>query len=215
MTEVKINAVLLFKKGTKAELEASSSIPRAGEPIFETDTGRLKVGDGVSTYATLSYVDKVQVVSDIGPNSGDNPASAAAVYTYGQSIKDYADDRFVTQNGAISSALLRADEAEANAKAYTNKVKTDILGEGITETFDTLVEIQDWINGEGINATELTAAIAEEARLREAGDKAVTADIDTRYTAAVIEMQTEYRAIEPNLKAYVDQKIGEIENGAY
>lgn len=171
MTEVKINAVFLFKKGTKAELEASSSIPREGEPIFETDTGRLKVGDGVSTYASLSYVDKVQVVSDISPESGANPASAAAVYTYGQSIKKYAD------------------EVEANAKAYTNKVKTDILGEGITETFDTLVEIQDWINGEGVNATELTAAIAEEARLRKEGDEAVT--------------------------AYVDQKIGEIENGAY
>ena len=171
MTEVKINAVLLFKKGTKAELEASSSIPREGEPIFETDTGRLKVGDGVSAYTNLSYVDKVQVVSDIGPESGANPASAAAVYTYGQSIKKYAD------------------EVEVNAKAYTNKVKTDILGEGITETFDTLVEIQDWINGEGVNATELTAAIAEEARLRKEGDEAVT--------------------------AYVDQKIGEIENGAY
>lgn len=171
MTEVKINAVFLFKKGTKAELEASSSIPREGEPIFETDTGRLKVGDGVSTYASLPYIDKVQVVSDIGPESGANPASAAAVYTYGQSIKKYAD------------------EVEANAKAYTNKVKTDILGEGITETFDTLVEIQDWINGEGVNATELTAAIAEEARLRKEGDEAVT--------------------------AYVDQKIGEIENGAY
>ena len=171
MTEVKINTVFLFKKGTKAELEASSSIPREGEPIFETDTGRLKVGDGVSAYANLSYIDKVQVISDIGPNSGANPASAAAVYTYGQSIKKYAD------------------EVEANAKAYTNKVKTDILGEGITETFDTLVEIQDWINGEGVNATELTAAIAEEARLRKEGDEAVT--------------------------AYVDQKIGEIENGAY
>lgn len=59
MTEVKVNAVLLFKKGTKAELEASSSILRAGEPIFETDTGRLKVGDGVSTYSNLSYIDKV------------------------------------------------------------------------------------------------------------------------------------------------------------
>lgn len=171
MTEVKINTVFLFKKGTKAELEASSSIPREGEPLFETDTGRLKVGDGVSAYANLSYIDKVQVISDIGPNSGANPASAAAVYTYGQSIKKYAD------------------EVEANAKAYTNKVKTDILGEGITETFDTLVEIQDWINGEGVNATELTAAIAEEARLRKEGDEAVT--------------------------AYVDQKIGEIENGAY
>jgi hypothetical protein len=51
-----------------------------------------------------------------------------------------------------------------------------------------LVEIQDWINGDGVNATELTAAIAEEARLRKEGDEAVTADIDARYTKAVSEM---------------------------
>jgi hypothetical protein len=74
-----------------------------------------------------------------------------------------------------------------------------------------LVEIQDWINGDGVNATELTAAIAEEARLRKEGDEAVTTNMNTK----VSEMQTEYRAIEPNLKDYVDQKIGEIENGAY
>jgi hypothetical protein len=42
-----------------------------------------------------------------------------------------------------------------------------LLGEGISDTFDTLVEIQNWINGDGVNATELTAAIAAETSARE------------------------------------------------
>lgn len=215
MTEVKVNAVLLFKKGTKADLEASTSIPRDGEPIFETDTGRLKVGDGVSTYANLSYIDKVQVVSDIGPESNDNPASAAAVYAYGQSIKDYADGRFRTQNSAISDALLRADEAEANAKAYTNKVKTDILGEGITETFDTLVEIQDWINGDGVNATELTTALANEANLRSTEDTALWSKVNELIEAYPPYVAQQIATSEANIKTYIDTELGVIANGSY
>lgn len=123
---------------------------------------------------------------------------------YGQSIKDYADGKFTTQNNAISNALLRADEVEANAKAYTNKVKTDILGEGITETFDTLVEIQDWINGEGVNATELTSAIAAETKARNEEDTAI---------------RDEYKAadsvLEESLKNYFDTELGVIANGLY
>lgn len=75
-----------------------------------------------------------------------------------------------------------ADQAEADAvataKAYTDDMKDAILGEGISDTFDTLVEIQNWINGAGVNATELSEAIAAEAKLREDGDKAVQDQID-------------------------------------
>ena len=57
-----------------------------------------------------------------------------------------------------------ADGALAEAKKYTDEVKKAILGEGITETFDTLVEIEQWIKGDGVNATELSSAIAGEAQ---------------------------------------------------
>lgn len=50
-----------FKRGLKAVLESKLThsalgIPLAGEPIFETDTGKLKIGDGIKPYAELPYI---------------------------------------------------------------------------------------------------------------------------------------------------------------
>ena len=50
-----------FKRGLKAVLEmkltqSALGIPLAGEPIFETDTGKLKIGDGIKPYAELPYI---------------------------------------------------------------------------------------------------------------------------------------------------------------
>ena len=93
--------------------------------------------------------------------------------------KAYTDEREV----AITTAYQAyADQAEADAlsaaKAYADDLKDAILGEGIKDTFDTLKEIQDWIEGDGVNATELTGAIAAEAKTREDADKAINDRID-------------------------------------
>ena len=48
-----------FKRGVKAVLEvklAGDNKPSAGEPIFETDTNKLKIGDGIKDYKDLPYV---------------------------------------------------------------------------------------------------------------------------------------------------------------
>lgn len=50
-----------FKRGLKAALEskltsANNGILKAGEPAFESDTGQLKIGDGVHDYLDLPYV---------------------------------------------------------------------------------------------------------------------------------------------------------------
>ena len=89
--------------------------------------------------------------------------------------KTYTDER----EAAITTAYKAyADQAEADAKAYADDLKDAILGEGIKDTFDTLKEIQDWIEGDGVNATELTGAIAAEAKTREDADKAINDRID-------------------------------------
>ena len=104
-------------------------------------------------------------------------------------------------DGILAQAKAYADQSEADAvataKAYTDEVKAGILGEGLTETFDTLKEIEDWINGAGVNATELTQAIAEEAQLRVDGDKAVQDQIDA--------MNNETTGILAEAKSYADQ----------
>jgi hypothetical protein len=48
-----------------------------------------------------------------------------------------------------------------SAKNYTDSVKTALLGDTLTFTFDTLKEIHDWIEGDGVNATELSSEIAK------------------------------------------------------
>ena len=63
-----------------------------------------------------------------------------------------------------------ANAAERNAKDYADDIKEALLGEDIKDTFDTLVEIQNWIEGDGVNATELTNAIAAEAKTRDEED---------------------------------------------
>ena len=47
-----------LKRGTKNVLDLvlkDSNRPAAGEPIYELDTGRLKIGDGIHDYAKLAY----------------------------------------------------------------------------------------------------------------------------------------------------------------
>lgn len=76
-----------------------------------------------------------------------------------------------TGDGSVAKAL-------ADAKAYTDEVKADLLGEGeLVDTYDTLKEIGDWINTSGVDATELSSAIAEEAASRIAADNKHTEDI--------------------------------------
>ena len=319
---VKILGTLIFKRGTKADLEAMEEILALGEPAYEIDTKKLKVGNGELEYINLPYIgsnnwceeqveeltnrvenaeesinaflreaevgtEAVDTLKEIQASLDAGEVSAAnllnkvneleAVHeTYVEEHKQIredlvgvaedaetefaliqeqitqekttreAQDKLLSDSAAhehqairneISSGLLnaqtdrtaikkelaeknnaqtaalnaeiaRAQTAEdtvlSEAKAYTDKVKTDILGEGIAETFDTLVEIQDWINGEGVNATELTSAIAAETKARNEEDIAI---------------RDEYKAadsvLEESLKNYFDTELGVIANGTY
>ena len=49
-----------FKRGKKSVLEEklvadNLGVPKSGEPIYETDTGKLKLGDGNTAYKDLPY----------------------------------------------------------------------------------------------------------------------------------------------------------------
>ena len=49
---------LKFKRGKKEDLNAmlaGVNRPKRGEPVWETDTNRLKIGDGESDYLALPY----------------------------------------------------------------------------------------------------------------------------------------------------------------
>lgn len=46
-----------LRRDTAANWAAKNPIPAQGEPCYETDTGKLKIGDGSNTYANLPYIE--------------------------------------------------------------------------------------------------------------------------------------------------------------
>ena len=96
--------------------------------------------------------------------------AAAALNTY--KTENNAAVALKADKSALEAEVSRAKAAEAkaleDAKAYVDDVKEALLGEGIKDTFDTLVEIQNWIEGDGVNAGELSVAIATEKSRAEA-----------------------------------------------
>lgn len=44
-----------FKRGTAADMLSVNPVLAAGEPGLETDTGMLKIGDGIKTWSALPY----------------------------------------------------------------------------------------------------------------------------------------------------------------
>ena len=62
--------VIQLKRGNKETLEAvlrGERKPADGEPIFETDTGKLKFGDGQHDYKDLGYfgADNIEITGSL------------------------------------------------------------------------------------------------------------------------------------------------------
>lgn len=111
--------------------------------------------------------------------------------------KNDADSTYVTSTDSINAAFRKIDDrldaeiaaaraAEGkvldDAKAYTDAAKKAILtGDAtgpVAQAYDTLFKIANWINGDGVNATELTTAIANEADDRSKADANLQDQID-------------------------------------
>ena len=80
-----------------------------------------------------------------------------------------------TNAAAIATAK---SEAIADAKTYADNLKKDILGEGVTEAFDTLKEVEDWINAHntsGSSPSVVSSIQALEAKVGTDVDKVAAA----------------------------------------
>ena len=60
----KIDHIYQFKRGTAQRWSEINPILRQGEPGFEYDTGKLKIGDGFTPWLALSYINGGGEVSD-------------------------------------------------------------------------------------------------------------------------------------------------------
>lgn len=99
-----------FRRDTSANWTSVNPIPAQGEPCYETDTGKLKIGNGSDNYVTLPYV------SDGGGSSGDLPIATAT--TLG-GVK-VGDNLSITEDGTLSAS----SEAKT-VKTPNGRIKLD------------------------------------------------------------------------------------------
>lgn len=72
-----------FKRGTAANLNAANPTLAAGEPCFEYDTGKFKIGDGVSGWSALPYQENIGATGPVGA-TGAQGATGVTGPTGGQ-----------------------------------------------------------------------------------------------------------------------------------
>jgi hypothetical protein len=114
-----------LRRHLAAEWTALDEILLKGEPGFETDTGKLKIGDGSSRWSALSYV-SVDHSNANDPTSDEKAAMAGTSGTPGSSNKYVTNDdarntdaRTPTSHthAATVSPFLQKTTAEMNAIA--------------------------------------------------------------------------------------------------
>lgn len=157
----------------------------------------------------------------------DEIGAAASAET---KAKEYANNL----NAAMSE---RVNALEGDSHTHTNKVELDkiaegdkakwddavsrldnfLIGNGVDEVIDTLQDIKDWMKGDGVVATELTEAIAAEAKLREDADTALGSRVTAleginhdAYKEADNTLRNEISILSGNVLTYVNNEDAKV-----
>lgn len=117
MPEKIINSRLQFLNDTADALAAQgTAIPKAGEPIYENDTRKLKIGDGVTPLSDLKYFGGDSAKNfDVVPN--DSETDVAAI------TRVVGDAEVHTGDTAIVKRVIANDKTSYTAYVYDTEWK--------------------------------------------------------------------------------------------
>jgi len=84
-------AVINTQRGTAAALTATNPVIADGQIVYETDTGRIKIGDGVTAWTNLRY-GSTAVYAYTSTASFPGTGTAAVIYLATDSGRAYRWD---------------------------------------------------------------------------------------------------------------------------
>jgi hypothetical protein len=99
-----------IRRGTNSEWASANTTLVSGEPAFETDTLRLKIGDGLIAWSGLNYIGSKETLSLVRNDTGDLISAGQALYASGvynnsiPSVAKYVADGSISENLFIGLA---------------------------------------------------------------------------------------------------------------
>lgn len=117
MPEKIINSRLQFLNDTAEALAGQgTAVPKAGEPVYENDTRKLKIGDGVTPLSELKYFGGDSAKNfDVTPNSGEEDVTAITRVVGSTEIH--------TGDTAIVKRVISGDKTSYTAYVYDSEWK--------------------------------------------------------------------------------------------
>lgn len=91
-----VTARLTFRKGTTAEWAAADPILMAAEPCIDTTLNKFKIGDGVSRWSQLEYIQNMAATSQEWSNTS-NGSFPSSVQTPEEAINYLSNEQSSTQ----------------------------------------------------------------------------------------------------------------------
>ena len=136
--------------------------------------GTSDVASAIALNDVSTLLAEVKNTADAAQTADEvSTAISTAIDALAGSAEDTDDSSFVkvavaTENGEVKTITVTTSDiaSAATLNDVKGRLDTFLNGADLNSTVDTLKEIQEWINGDGVNATELTEAIAAEAKLR-------------------------------------------------
>lgn len=149
--------VILLRRGVSTEWAELNPVLSGGEPGVEMDTGRFKIGDGISQWSDLNYF--IPGAGGVGSGDGGtgsvSPATASSpgiveLATLAEVASGSDTTRAVTPQGVRQERLALRDE---------------ILGVGVPAALDTLNELAAALADDANFAATVSASLNSRLRI--------------------------------------------------
>jgi hypothetical protein len=164
-------SLIQIKRGTASSWTSANTVLAAGEIGFETDTKKLKVGDGTTAWTSLGYTvtdgDISGVTAGTGLSGGGNSGavtlaidSTVATLTGSQTFTNKTLTAPVINNAVSTGAILVAPEERTTvtATAATGTINFDAITQGVL--YYTTNASANWtLNVRGNSSTSLNTLL--------------------------------------------------------
>lgn len=145
MSNITLHTAIVLRSDTAAQWELVNPVLRAGEPGAETDTGRLKLGNGTAPWSSLAYVQGV--TARVGTGAPTGTAAAGALWLDAASGGAYLNcagsadswQRLVLapELSALGGGDMQKNAFATNAKAAQGYVDKAVLADALSSPLTT------------------------------------------------------------------------------